>query len=183
MIPEIKTRGALFGLMAEFATPEALLAAARRGRADGYVAMEAYSPFPVEGMRDAVGFERTRLPVVVLIGGLIGGAAGFWMQYWVSVIDYPLNIGGKPDNSWPAFIPITFEMTILGAALSAVLGMLALNGLPRPHHPVFAVDAFARASRDRFFLLVSAADPRFDAAATRGFLAALGPVAVEEVRA
>jgi hypothetical protein len=171
----------LYGLMAEFDTPEALLEAAQRAYASGYRRMDAYSPFPVDGLAEAVGFHHTRLPLVVLIGGILGGIGGFLLQYWISVIDYPVNVGGKPYNSWPAFIPVTFELTVLAAALTAVLAMLALNGLPMPYHPVFNVERFALASRDRFFLCIEAADPKFDREETRQFLENLAPRSVNEV--
>jgi hypothetical protein len=171
----------LYGLMAEFTSPEALLAAARRAYAEGYRRMDAYSPFPVEGLAEAIGFRKNLLPLIVLIGGFIGAAGGFYLQYWISVVDYPLNIGGRPLNSWPAFIPVTFELTILSAALSAVLGLLALNGLPMPYHPVFNVERFELASRNRFFLCIEARDPKFDREATRRFLEGASPQGVYEV--
>src|SRR3954467_2445355 len=152
----------MFGILAEFTDAEELVAAAQRVYDSGYRRFEAYSPMPVEGLADAIGFRRTRMPLVVLIGGIIGALSGYGLQYWVSAIAYPLNIGGRPLHSWPAFIPVTFEMTVLIASLSAVLGMLALNGLPRPYHPVFNVDAFIHASRDRYYLIIEATDPRFD---------------------
>ena len=129
----------LYGLMAEFDSPADLLDAARRAYEEGYRRMDAYTPFPVDGLAEALGFRRTRLPLVVLFGGIAGGLGGYCLQYWISAIDYPLNVGGRPLHSWPAFIPVTFELTILVAALAAVLGMLALNGLPMPYHPVFNV--------------------------------------------
>ncbi len=172
----------LYGLMAEFIQPEQLVAAAERARQEGYRKMDAYSPYPVEGLAEALGFRRTRVPLITLIGGLVGCVGGFYMQYWIAAIDYPLNVGGRPLNSWPAFIPVTFELTVLGAALSAVLGMLALNGLPMPHHPVFNAPRFAMATRDRFFLCIEAKDPKFDRAATKRFLESLQCREVAEVR-
>lgn len=171
----------LYGLMAEFDTPEELLAAAQRARDAGYRQMDAYTPFPVEGLAEAIGFRRTWLPLIVLIGGIIGCLSGYLLQYWTSVIDYPLNIGGRPLHSWPAFVVVTFELTILFAALSAVLGMLALNGLPMPYHPVFNVPRFAFATRDRFFLCLEATDPQFDREETRRFLERSQPRQVSEV--
>ena len=170
-----------YGLLAEFEAPEELVAAAERAYADGYRRLDAYTPFPVHGLAEAIGFHTNRLPLLVLIGGIVGAGAGFLSQYWAAVIDYPINVGGRPLNSWPAFIPITFEVTILVAALTAVLGMLALNGLPQPYHPVFNAPRFALATRDRFFLCIEAADPRFDAEATRKFLENLGAKEVTDV--
>ena len=170
-----------YGVMAEFDNPEMLRDGAERAHAAGYRRMDAYSPFPVEGLAEVIGFKRTHLPLIVLIGGILGGIGGFYLQYWSSVIDYPLIVGGKPYNSWPAFIPVTFETTILGAALAAVLGMLGLNGLPMPYHPVFNVERFALASRDRFFLCIEAADPKFDLDNTVEFLRSLNPSSIHEV--
>ena len=178
---QVSKKPALYGLMAEFETPESVRAAATRAYQEGYRRMDAYSPMPVEGLAEAVGFHHTRLPLIVLLGGIAGGVGGFLMQYYLSAIAFPLNVGGRPYNSWPAFIPITFEMTILVAALSAVLGMLALNGLPTPYHPVFNAPRFALATRDRFFLCIEAPDPKFDLVATRRFLESLGPREVSEV--
>ncbi len=171
----------LYGLMAEFDSPDALLRACHKAREAGYRRMDAYAPFPVEGLPEAVGFERPRLPLIVLIGGLVGAVVGFGMQYYASVVGYPLNIGGRPFNSWPAFIPITFELTILFAAFAAVLGMFALNGLPQPYHPVFNIPRFEAASQDRFFLCIESRDPQFDREATCRFLEKLQPEGVFEV--
>jgi hypothetical protein len=151
----------LYGVMAEFDNPTDLVAAARSTYESGYRRINGYSPYPIEELSEAIGFTRTSLPLIVLIAGILGGVGGFFMQYWMEVINYPLNVGGKPYNSWPAFIPITFESTVLGAALAAVLGMLALNKLPQPYHPVFNAPNFALATRDRFFLVIEANDPKF----------------------
>ena len=171
----------MYGLIAEFDNPEALVGAAHRAFAEGFRKMDAYSPFPVEGLAEALGFHRTRVPLIVLTGGILGCLGGFFLQYWLAVIDYPINVGGRPLNSWPSFIPVTFELTILIAALSAFFGVLALNGLPMPYHPVFNVERFELASRNRFFLLIEAADPRFDSAGTRRFLETVGSHGVYEV--
>ena len=171
----------IHGLMAEFDDPNALVAAAYRAQHEGYRRMDAYSPFPIEELHEALGGHASRLPLIVLIGGALGCAGGYALQYWASGVAYPLNIGGKPFNAWPMFIPVTFECTILGAALSAVLGMLALNGLPMPYHPVFNVPRFALATRNRFFLCIEARDPRFHLERTRDFLESLGPREVSTV--
>src|SRR5437660_1288324 len=172
---------AIYGLLAEFSDPNALVAAAHRAHHEGYRRMDAYSPFPIEELHEALGLQHTRLPLIVLIGGLVGCIGGYSLQYWVSAVAYPLNVGGRPLHSWPAFIPITFECTILAAALSAVLGMLALNGLPMPYHPVFNVPRFALASRIRFFLVIEARDAKFDFDKTRRFLETLNPREVSTV--
>ena len=171
----------IYGMLAEFDNPDELIQAVRRARTAGYRKMDAYTPFPVEHLSEELGFHHTALPMVVFIGGLLGCAGGFALQYWISVIDYPLNIGGRPLNSWPAFIPVTFELTILVAALSAVLGMLALNGLPMPYHPLFNSPRFALASRNRFFLCIEAVDQKFNREETAKFLSELNPKGVSEV--
>lgn len=172
----------VFGYLAEYRDQHELLAAVRGARSAGFSAMEAYAPMPVEEVAHAIG-HKNRLPLIVLVGGILGALAGFGLQYWASVHAYPINVGGRPLNSWPAFIVVTFEMTILFAALSAVLGMLALNGLPRPHHPVFSVPSFELASRSRFFLMILARDPLFESGGAREFLATTTELAVVEVPA
>jgi len=154
-------RPPFYGLMAEFDNPTDVVAATRHVYEAGYRRIDAFSPYPIEELSEAIGFTRSALPLIVLIGGLIGALGGFFMQYWIEVIDYPINVGGKPFNSWPAFIPITFECTVLVASFSAVLGMLFLNKLPQPYHPVFNAPNFALATRDRFFLVVEANDPMY----------------------
>lgn len=171
----------LYGLMAEFETPEQILQAALRTHAAGYKKIDAFTPIPVEGLAEAIGFEWTSLPMVVFIGGFLGGCTGFFMCWYANVISFPLNIGGKPLNSWPAWIPITYELTILGAALAAVFGMIIMNGLPRPYHPVFNVSRFALASTDRFFLCIKARDQQFDLPRTKAFMEELKPQGVFEV--
>jgi len=163
----------LYGVMAQFDNPTDLVAAARETYAAGYRRINGYSPFPIEELSAAIGFTRTSLPLIVLIGGIIGALGGFSMQYWMEVINYPINVGGKPFNSWPAFIPITFECTVLAAAFAAVLGMLALNKLPQPYHPVFNAPNFALATRDSFFLVIESKDPKFDHDEVMRFLKSL----------
>lgn len=165
---------ALYGLLGEFETTEQIVDAASKTYAAGYRKINGYTPFPVHGLSEALGQKPTRLPVAVFVGGIVGGCLGYFMLYYASVISYPLNIGGRPLHSWPAFIPITFEMTILGAAATAFLGMLARNGLPHPNHPLFNVQAFTLASRNRFFLSIQSSDPLFDVVRTRRFLEELG---------
>lgn len=174
-------RSPVYGLLAEFANPTDLIAAVHKSRDEGYRNMEAYTPFPVEGLTEALGHHHTRLPLLVLLGGIAGCVGGYFMQYYASVHGYALNIGGRPLHSWPAFIPVTFELTVLAAALTAVLGMLAMNGLPMPYHPLFHVPRFEHASRDAFFLCIQGWDPRFDREATRQFLVSLQPREVTEV--
>ena len=172
-----------YGLMAEFDKPDTLLAAARKVRDAGFTKMDAYSPFPIHGLGDAVGFrdKDNRVAPVVLAGGIFGLLLGAGLEYWTSVIAYPMNIGGRPYNSWPMYVPPAFETTILFAAFAAVFGMIAMNGLPQPYHPVFNAPRFDLASQDRFFLVVEAGDPKFDADATRQLLASLAPTEVVEV--
>jgi hypothetical protein len=176
-----ETTPRLYGLMAEFDNPNTLVAASRRAHQEGYRKLDAYTPFPIEELHEALGIHHTRVPLMVLIGGIVGGLTGYGLQYWVSTIAYPLNIGGRPLHSWPSFVPVTFEMTVLFAALTAVFGMLAMNRLPMPYHPVFNAPRFAMASRDRFFLCIEARDPRFEIAATRRFLESFGPREVTDV--
>ena len=171
----------LYGVMAEFESPTDLVAAAHKVYSLGYRRINGYSPFPIEELSEAIGFTKTGLPLIVFIGGVVGGLSGFFMQYWIAAIDYPINVGGKPTNSWPAFIPITFEMTVLFAAFSAVLGMLILNKLPQPYHPVFNLPNFALATRDRFFLAIEANDAKFNHAEVVDLLKSLNAVAVNDV--
>jgi Protein of unknown function (DUF3341) len=177
----VPAKPSLYGLVAEFATPDALLEATRRARDAGYRYIEAYTPFPVEGLAEALDFHQTSLPLIVLLGGIVGGLSGYFLQYWINVMHYPLNVGGRPLHSWPAFIPVTFELTILVAALAAVLGMLVLNGLPMPYHPLFNMPRFVLATHDRFFLCIEARDPKFDRAETRRFLESVAVGEVAEV--
>jgi hypothetical protein len=171
----------LYGLMAEFETPTELVNACKAAYAEGYREMDAYSPFPIEEASEAIGFHKSAVPLVVLLGGILGGTSGFALQYWINVIAYPLNIGGKPYDSWPAFIVPTFEMTILFVGLCGMFGMFALNGLPQPYHPVFNVDKFSAVTRDKFFLCVEATDPKFDLVDTQQFMQSLKPLSISEV--
>lgn len=174
-------RPPIYGLMAEFDNPSALVAAARRAREKGYRKLDAYSPFPIEELSEALELHGNRLARIVLTGGVIGMLAGYGLQYYIAAVHYPLNIGGRPLNSWPMFIPVTFEMTVLFASLAAFFGLLALNGLPKPYHPVFNVPGFALASRNHFFLCIEAVDPLFDRKQTAAFLESLEPKEVSEV--
>jgi len=174
-------RSPIYGLMAEFLTPTDLVEAAQHTHDAGYRKLDGYSPFPIEGLSEAIGFHHDNVPLIVLVGAILGGLGGYLMQYWISVISYPINVGGRPYHSWPSFIIITFEMTVLFGGLSAVFGMLALNGLPMPYHPVFNVPRFNSATRDRFFLCIEATDPKFDRVGTRQFLESLNPQAISEV--
>ncbi|HEX2831241.1 MAG TPA: DUF3341 domain-containing protein [Burkholderiales bacterium] len=174
---------ALYGVLAEFRTADALLEAARAAKAAGYRDVEAYTPFPVEGLDQALAIPPNRVPLAALVGGIAGGAGTYFLQWYSAVIDYPVNIGGRPLHSWPSYIPATFEITILGAALAAVAAMLIMNGLPRLTHPLFAVPEFDLATRNRFFLCVRARGPRFDAERARAFIATLDPLCLCDVPA
>ena len=177
----MRPRPPIYGLLAEFDNPTALFQAAQQANIAGYRRMDAYAPFPIEGLAEVLGYRHTLLGWVVFLGGILGCAGGYWLQYYSAVISYPLDVGGRPLHSWPAFIPVTFELTILTAALFAVLGMFGLNGLPMPYHPVFNVPRFALATRDRFFLCIEAVDPKFEREGTRQFLQTLHAREVTEV--
>lgn len=174
-------RTLLHGIMAEFGNPTDLVVAIHKARAAGYRTMDAYSPIPVEEISEALHIHDRKLPLLVLLGGIAGCIGGFSLATWTSVYDYPINVGGRPFFSWVSFLPVTFETTVLAAAATAVLGMLALNGLPMPYHPVFNVPQFALATREKFFLCIEATDPRFDRAEVRRFLESLEPLSVAEV--
>jgi hypothetical protein len=175
-------RAHIHGVLGEFETPEQLLAAVRKAREAGYRHMDAYTPFPIEGLAHAIHARRSWVPLITLLGGIMGGLGGFGLEYWCSAISYPINIAGRPLNSWPAFIPVTFELTVLGASIFSVVGMIALNRLPQPYHPVFNVERFAHASTDRFFLCIERHDPKFNLAETSRFLQEQHAVHVTEVR-
>ena len=172
-----------WGMLAEFETPDQLIAATRRAREAGYTRMDGYSPYPIGEVADELGFPRSEIGAIMFLGGLFGAVCGFLMMSWVSAVDYPVVVAGKPAISWPMFIPITWELLVLTASFSGVIGLFALCGLPQPYHPLFNVPVFARASRDRFFLAIESIDPKFDLAGTRSFLAGLAPQSVEEVPA
>lgn len=181
MSHEIAAAPPIYGMVAEFESAEQLVVAAERARSAGYRKMEGYSPFPVHGLAEAIGCNDNRVPWIIFGGGVTGAIVGLSLQYYVSVIDYPLNVGGRPLFSWPHFVPVIFESSVLLAAFGAVFGMFALNGLPRPHHPVFNAPGFLRASQDRFFLAIEAGDPLYDSEETRRFLESLEPINVAEV--
>jgi len=172
---------AIYGMMAEFDSPTDLVVAARRTYEAGYKKIDAYSPFPIEELSEAIGFHHNGVAPVVLVGGILGSLSGYLLQWWISTVSYPINVGGRPYHSWPSFIVVTFEMTILFSVLAAVFGMLALNGLPMPYHPVFNVPRFAFATKDRFFLIVFSSDPKYSAAGVRAFLESLNPRSISEV--
>jgi hypothetical protein len=176
-----KAETPFYGLMAEFDSAQALIDAADKVRRAGYTKADAFSPFPIHGLAEALGFKERHVAPIVLAAGITGGLAGYGLEYWTQVIDFPMNIGGRPFHSWVSFIPPAYEVTILFAAFSAVIGMLALNGLPQPYHPVFNVPRFERASQDGFFLAIEASDPKFDADATKQFLSSLHPREVVQV--
>ena len=173
----------IYGLLAEYPSAQELLDAIRQVRAAGYRTIDAFTPFPVEAISEEVcDHQRSKVPLICLGGGVLGALSGWGLQFWTSTIDYPLNIGGKPFNSWPAFIPVIFEVTVLFASFSAGIGMMALNGLPQPYHPVFNVESFRRkASRDGFFLCIEAEDAKFERRATRDFLLGSGALEVHDV--
>ena len=174
MKADVRVGPRVWGMLGEFERPDQLVLAAQRAREAGYRRMDAYTPFPIHGLSDALGFRPSKLPLVVLAGGIIGCATALGMQWFSTTVHYPMNVGGRPFASWPSFIPITFELTVLFAAGAAVFGMLGMNGLPMPYHPVFNAPRFAFASRDRFFLGLEARDPKFDLEKTRAFLESLG---------
>ncbi|WFB37009.1 DUF3341 domain-containing protein [Kiritimatiellota bacterium B12222] len=170
-----------YGVVAEFADADTVLKAALKASEAGYTVMEAYSPVPVHGLDEALGRKRSILPWMVFAGGTFGCLGGLGMQYWMAVVNYPWNVGGRPTFSWPAFIPVTFELTILCSALTAVIGMFALNGLPRPHHPIFNTPNFDRSTLDHYFLCIEAKDPKFDESGVTAFLNEFSPEAVNTI--
>lgn len=177
----MKKEPVIHGILAEFDSEDAILDAARKVREAGYIQTEAYTPVPVEGLSDVLGQGKTKVPVATFWGGILGALLGFGVPWYANVISYRWNVGGRPPNSWPAFIPITFEMMVLGASFGAVLSMIGLNGLPQPYHPVFNAPRFVRASKDRFFICIEAKDPKYDPEQTRRFLEDLRPLSITEV--
>lgn len=171
----------IYGILAEFPGPRELREAARKAYAHGYRKMDAFTPFPVTGLAEAVGMKGNRVPMIVLGMGLLGGSLGFFLMWWVNVVDYPLNVGGRPLNSWPSFIPITFELSVLLASIGAILGMMILNRLPEPYHPLFNAPRFHRATQDAFFLAIEVDDARFDLTETHGYMSKLGAIDVTVV--
>ena len=174
-------RSPIYGLLAEFENPHHLAAATWAARSQGYRRMDAFAPFGIDEVANALDFPKTAVPLVTLLGGLLGGSGAYLLQYWISAINYPINVGGRPFHSWPAFIVVTFECTILGASIAALLGMLALNGLPQPYHPLFNVPSFIKVSKDGFFLVIESRDPQFDLQRTHEFLALLNAKGIWEV--
>lgn len=179
--PAMRPGPGIYGMVAEFDNPDAIVAAAEKAHAAGYRSMDAYTPVPIHGLDEALGFKPSRLPWLIFVGGLLGAAGMFGFQAWVNMVDYPLNIGGRPYFSWPAFIPATFEGMVLLASFCAVFGLIAVCGFPQPYHPVANTPRFERASSDLFFLCIEARDSKYDAATTRRFLESLGARAVSEV--
>jgi len=177
----VRNHGAIHGILAEFHSPDEVVEAAKKVHEAGYTKVDAYSPYPIEELIEALDLHKSHLPKIVLIGGILGFLGGWALEYWAAVIEYPMNIGGRPLFSWPAFIVPAYETTILCAAFGAVFGMLALNGLPQPYHPVFNVPGFALASRDRFFICIESRDPKFDREAIRKFFGTIGAHVVSEV--
>jgi hypothetical protein len=171
----------LHGMMAEYSNPELLMSSARAARYAGFQHMDAYTPFPVEGMSEALGFTRTRMPRFAMIGAIIGGGGAYLLQWYASVQSYPINVGGRPLHSWPSFVPITFELAILGASVVMILGMILCNRFPRLHHPLFDVPGFDRASTDRFFLVIETRDPRFDLSAIEAMFRDSGAIRIIEI--
>lgn len=178
---DTKTNPGIYGLVAEFESAAELVKAAASAHEAGYRRMDAYSPFPIEGLSEAMGYHRTAMPLLILIGGIVGALSGFGLQYYCAVLSYPVNVAGRPLNSWPSFIPVTFELTVLFGSLTAVFGLIALCGLPMPYHPLFHVPRFSRATCDGFFLCIESVDPRFELQATKNFLTGLNPSDVSEV--
>lgn len=178
---KVTAQAELYGLVAEFEEPDELLRAAERAHEAGYREMDAYTPMPIEGLAEAIGFRRTLIEQIVFVAGLLGATGGFMLCWWMTVVAYPHIVAGRPLNSWPAYVPITFESMVLVSCITAVIGMLMLNGLPHPYHPLFNVKEFERASRDRFFLCIETKDPKFNMDETRSFLESLEPLEVMEV--